>query len=72
VLRLVAKSLSAKDAAARLGVSPRTVQNHVRNALGKLQLRNRVEFTRFALREGYDEVFGQPAGPDQGQRPEQR
>lgn len=56
VLRLVAKGLSAKDAAARLGVSPRTVQNHVHNVLGKLQLRNRVELTRFAVRAGYDEI----------------
>jgi DNA-binding NarL/FixJ family response regulator len=44
VLRLVAKGLSAKDAAARLGVSPRTVQNHVHNVLSKLQLRNRASW----------------------------
>ncbi|WP_055751557.1 response regulator transcription factor [Frankia sp. AvcI1] len=56
VLRLIAKGLSARDAAARLGVSHRTVQNHVHNVLGKLQLRNRVELTRFALREGYDDA----------------
>lgn len=58
VLRLVAKGLSARDAASELGVSHRTVQNHVHNVLGKLQLRNRVELTRFALREGYDEDAG--------------
>ncbi|ONH51404.1 DNA-binding response regulator [Frankia sp. CcI49] len=56
VLRLVAKGLSARDAARQLGVSHRTVQNHVHNVLAKLQLRNRVELTRFALREGYDDV----------------
>jgi DNA-binding NarL/FixJ family response regulator len=56
VLRLVAKGLTARDAAERLGVSPRTVQNHVHNVLGKLQLRNRVELTRFAVREGYDDA----------------
>ncbi|MBL7498215.1 response regulator [Frankia nepalensis] len=55
VLRLVAKGLSARDVAERLGVSPRTVQNHVHNVLSKLQLRNRVELTRFAVREGYDD-----------------
>jgi DNA-binding NarL/FixJ family response regulator len=58
VLRLVAKGLSAKDAAGRLGVSPRTVQNHVHNVLGKLRLRNRVELARFAVREGYEEIDG--------------
>ncbi|KQC39667.1 LuxR family transcriptional regulator [Frankia sp. ACN1ag] len=56
VLRLVAKGLSARDAAARLGISHRTVQNHMYNVLGKLQLRNRVELTRFAVREGYDDA----------------
>nr|WP_051054481.1 response regulator transcription factor [Frankia sp. QA3] len=56
VLRLVAKGLSARDAAQRLGVSHRTVQNHVHNVLGKLQLRNRVELARFAVREGYDDA----------------
>ncbi|MBL7489555.1 response regulator transcription factor [Frankia sp. AgB1.9] len=66
VLRLVAKGLSAKDAAARLGVSPRTVQNHVHNVLSKLQLRNRVELTRFAVRAGYDEISDDP--PPAGQR----
>jgi len=55
VLRLVAKGLTARDAADRLGVSPRTVQNHVHNVLGKLQLRNRVELARYAVREGYDD-----------------
>ncbi|WP_045876004.1 response regulator transcription factor [Pseudofrankia sp. DC12] len=66
VLRLVAKGLSAKDAAARLGVSPRTVQNHVHNVLGKLRLRNRVELARFAVRAGYDEIGDGP--PPAGQR----
>nr|WP_035740899.1 response regulator transcription factor [Parafrankia elaeagni] len=56
VLRLVAKGLSSRDAADRLGVSHRTVQNHVHNVLAKLQLRNRVELTRFALLEGYDDA----------------
>ncbi|MDT3441284.1 MULTISPECIES: response regulator transcription factor [unclassified Pseudofrankia] len=55
VLRLVAKGLTARDAADRLGVSPRTVQNHVHNVLGKLQLRNRVELARYAVLEGYDD-----------------
>jgi DNA-binding NarL/FixJ family response regulator len=55
VLRLVAKGLSSRDAARQLGVSHRTVQNHVQNILGKLQLHNRVELTRYALREGFDD-----------------
>jgi DNA-binding NarL/FixJ family response regulator len=52
VLRLVAKGLSSRAIAARLSISHRTVQNHVQNTLDKLQLHNRVELTRYALREG--------------------
>jgi DNA-binding NarL/FixJ family response regulator len=54
VLRLVAKGLSYKQIAARLGVSHRTVQNHVQNTLNKLQLHNRVELTRYAIERGLD------------------
>jgi DNA-binding NarL/FixJ family response regulator len=52
VLRLVAKGLSYKQIAERLVVSHRTVQNHVQNTLGKLQLHNRVELTRYAIDQG--------------------
>ncbi|MFR9780196.1 response regulator [Micromonospora sp. MS34] len=54
VLRLVAKGLSYKQIAERLGLSHRTVQNHVQNTLGKLQLHNRVELTRYAIERGLD------------------
>jgi DNA-binding NarL/FixJ family response regulator len=54
VLRLVAKGLSYKQIAERLVVSHRTVQNHVQNTLGKLQLHNRVELTRYAIEQGFD------------------
>ncbi|MCW3814881.1 response regulator transcription factor [Micromonospora sp. DR5-3] len=55
VLRLVAKGLSYKQIAERLGLSHRTVQNHVQNTLGKLQLHNRVELTRYAIEQGLDD-----------------
>lgn len=54
VLRLVAKGLSYKQIAARLVISHRTVQNHVQNTLGKLQLHNRVELVRYAIEQGLD------------------
>ena len=54
VLRLVAKGLSYKQIATRLGVSHRTVQNHVQNTLNKLQLHNRVELTRYAIEHGLE------------------
>jgi DNA-binding NarL/FixJ family response regulator len=49
VLRLVAKGLSYRQIAERLVLSHRTVQNHVQNTLGKLQLHNRVELVRYAI-----------------------
>ncbi|MBW1599146.1 response regulator transcription factor [Streptomyces sp. JJ38] len=55
VLRLVAKGLSYKQIAERLVISHRTVQNHVQNTLGKLQLHNRVELVRYAIEAGLDE-----------------
>ncbi len=54
VLRLVAKGLSYRQIADRLVLSHRTVQNHVQNTLGKLQLHNRVELTRYAIEQGLD------------------
>jgi DNA-binding NarL/FixJ family response regulator len=54
VLRLVAKGVSYRQIAERLVLSHRTVQNHVQNTLGKLQLHNRVELTRYAIEKGLD------------------
>ncbi|MFG6193738.1 response regulator [Nonomuraea sp. JJY05] len=54
VLRLVAKGLSYRQIAGRLVLSHRTVQNHVQNALRKLQLHSRVELVRYAIEHGLD------------------
>ncbi|WP_378743326.1 response regulator [Nocardia brasiliensis] len=54
VLRMVAKGLSAKQIASRLGLSHRTVENHVQATLRKLQLANRVELTRYAIEQGLE------------------
>jgi DNA-binding NarL/FixJ family response regulator len=48
ILRMVA----TKQIADRLVLSHRTVQNHVQNTLGKLQLHNRVELVRYAIEHG--------------------
>jgi DNA-binding NarL/FixJ family response regulator len=52
ILRMVATGLSYKQIATRLVLSHRTVQNHVQNTLGKLQLHNRVELVRYAIEHG--------------------
>jgi DNA-binding NarL/FixJ family response regulator len=58
VLKLVATGMSSKEIAAELFISHRTVQNHVQNTLGKLQLHNRVELARFAIAKGLDSPLG--------------
>ncbi|GAA2359042.1 DNA-binding response regulator [Catellatospora methionotrophica] len=55
VLRLVAKGMTYRQIAERLTLSHRTVQNHVQNTLGKLQLHNRVELVRYAIEQGLDD-----------------
>lgn len=54
VLRLVAKGLTAKQVAARLVLSHRTVQNHVQNAMSKLHVHNRAGLVRYAIEAGLD------------------
>jgi DNA-binding NarL/FixJ family response regulator len=54
ILRLIAKGLTYPQIAGRLTLSTRTVQNHVRNTLTKLQLHNKAELVRYALENGVD------------------
>lgn len=58
ILRLVATGMTARQIAAQLVLSHRTVQNHVQNTLGKLQLHNRVELVRYAIEHGLDTPAG--------------
>ena len=48
VVRLIVLGLSCREAAARLGRSPRTNENHLRSVYRKWGLRNRVELVRAA------------------------
>ena len=67
ILRYVATGMGYKEIAATLFLSHRTVQNHVQNIFGKLQMHNRVELARFAMERGLD--LGDPArAPDPGAR----
>jgi DNA-binding NarL/FixJ family response regulator len=54
ILRLVATGLTYPQIAARLTLSPRTVQNHVQNTLNKLQLHNKAQLVRYALEQGVE------------------
>jgi DNA-binding NarL/FixJ family response regulator len=52
VVRLVVEGLTARQIAARLVLSPRTVENHVRHVQGKLGLRGRAALVRYAIEQG--------------------
>jgi len=52
VLRLLSDGRSTVEIAALLGISPMTVQNHVKNVLAKLRVHSKVEAVRLAWRFG--------------------
>ncbi|MEV0683079.1 response regulator transcription factor [Nocardia sp. NPDC050378] len=52
VLKLIAEGYSAREVAAELVISVKTVDRHRANILQKLGLRDRLELTRYAIRSG--------------------
>jgi DNA-binding CsgD family transcriptional regulator len=52
VVRLIANGHTAKEIAAILFISPKTVDAHRGNILDKLGLRDRVALTRYAIKNG--------------------
>jgi DNA-binding NarL/FixJ family response regulator len=52
VLQLVAEGKSNQEIAESLVISESTVKNHLRNILGKLHLRNRIQAAVYAVRQG--------------------
>lgn len=53
VLRYIARGLSKKEIARIMHVSVKTVERHATNLMAKLDIHDRVELTRFAVREGF-------------------
>lgn len=56
VLRYLARGLSKKEIAATMHLSVKTVDNHSASLMAKLDIHDRVELARFAIREGLAEV----------------
>jgi DNA-binding NarL/FixJ family response regulator len=55
VLQLVAEGLTSRQVATRLGLSHRTVENHVQATMRKLQLHSRIGLVRYAISQGLAE-----------------
>jgi DNA-binding NarL/FixJ family response regulator len=55
-LRYIAQGLSKKQIASHMHLSIKTVDNHTTNLMNRLDLHDRVQLTRFALREGLVEL----------------
>lgn len=56
VISLIARGDSAKQAAARLGISTKTVDNHLQRLMRKLDIHSRADLVLHAVRAGYVEV----------------
>ncbi|HZD87504.1 MAG TPA: response regulator transcription factor [Gaiellaceae bacterium] len=52
VVKLIAEGRTSQEIAELLVISPKTVERHRANVLEKLGMRDRVEVTRYAIREG--------------------
>lgn len=52
ILQLLAEGMRNDDIAAKLFISPQTVQTHVRNILGKLRVHSKLEAVAFAVKHG--------------------
>lgn len=56
VLRYLARGMSKKEIASTMHISLKTVEGHAEKLMSKLDIHDRVELTRFAIREGLAEA----------------
>ena len=56
VLEYLARGLAKKEIAATMHLAVKTVENHCTNLMRKLDIHDRVELARFAIREGFVEA----------------
>lgn len=52
ILKLLAEGYSTREIAQMLVISPKTVERHKSNLMGKLNIRNRLDLFKYALRKG--------------------
>jgi DNA-binding NarL/FixJ family response regulator len=56
VLRYIARGMSKKEIAKTMHLSVKTIENHSASIMSRLDIHDRVELTRFAIREGLVEA----------------
>ncbi len=56
VLQLIAEGNSTKEIASDLNISAKTIESHRRQVMGKLNIRNIAELTKYAIREGLTSI----------------
>ena len=56
ILRYIAQGRGKKDIATTMNLSVKTISNHTTHLMNKLNIHDRVELTRFAIREGLAET----------------
>jgi len=64
VMRLVAQGLSSKEIAAKLYISPKTVENHRTKIMEKLQLASVVDLVKYAAQLGVIDVRSWKGNPE--------
>lgn len=53
ILSMVVEGHTSKDMAAKLNLSPRTIDHHRSNLLKKFKMKNSVDLVKYAVRNGY-------------------
>jgi len=66
IVKLIAEGNSSKEIANLLFLSPRTVEHHRSNIMGKLNLKNAADVARFALQKGLLVLVAQVAAGSLG------
>ncbi|HWB35152.1 MAG TPA: HD domain-containing phosphohydrolase [Rugosimonospora sp.] len=62
VLGMVARGRSSREIAGRLGISEKTVRNHIERVYAKIDVSNRVGASLYALQHGLAHLDGDPDG----------
>ncbi|MFW5782240.1 MAG: response regulator transcription factor, partial [Candidatus Muiribacteriaceae bacterium] len=56
VLGLIVEGFSKEEIAEKLGISVNTVNIHRKNIMGKLEIHNAIELTKYAIKEGIVQI----------------